>query len=296
MRPVTIKVSPAPAGAKAKEDPARFSIPIKSTKQLLSAAGGDRTTTLVTLDLASYPFVQYSPGDHLVVYPENSPKVPRRSARRCFVIMPSCCSTDLAQCTPTALTHGARRADRADAAAVQVVAEVAQNLGLNAEMLDSLFVLDAIEPNGPEPFPTPIAYRDAIAHYLDLDATPSPVALAVFADCIAAGDPTAAEKLHKLAGSSTDYQKWVATEQPRWRDIWNLCPPLAGRLPIGRLFELCPATAPRYYSISSSLMATPGEVAITVGQLAYQLADGRKRKVRMPPRLLQRRELSEGVR
>ena len=82
------------------------------------------------------------------------------------------------------------------------------------------------------------------------------------------------------AGSSHEYQKWVAVEGPRWRDATTFCPALAGRLPIDRLFELCPPTAPRFYSISSSLMATPDEVAITVGQLAYHLPDGRKRKVR----------------
>jgi FAD binding domain len=82
------------------------------------------------------------------------------------------------------------------------------------------------------------------------------------------------------AGSSQEYQKWVATEEPRWRDIWALCPPLAGRLPVERLFELCPPTPPRFYSISSSLLAQPSEVAVTVGQLAYHLPDGRKRKAR----------------
>ena len=69
-------------------------------------------------------------------------------------------------------------------------------------------------------------------------------------------------------------------EAPRWRDIWDLCPPLAGSLTIDRLFELCPPTAPRFYSISSSLLASPTEVALTVGQLAYQLPNGEKRRVR----------------
>ena len=72
----------------------------------------------------------------------------------------------------------------------------------------------------------------------------------------------------------------MVEEAPRWRDIWDLCPPLAGSLTIDRLFELCPPTAPRFYSISSSLLASPTEVALTVGQLAYQLPNGEKRRVR----------------
>lgn len=84
----------------------------------------------------------------------------------------------------------------------------------------------------------------------------------------------------RRAGSSQEYQKWVVEEAPRWRDVWDICPPLAGSLPIDRLFELCPPTAPRFYSISSSLLATPSEVAVTVGQLAYQLPSGEKRKAR----------------
>jgi hypothetical protein len=74
VKPPTLKVIAAPAGSKAKEDGSRFPVPVKSSKQLLVGGSGDRATTLVTLDLTSLPFVQYSPGDYLVVYPENSPK------------------------------------------------------------------------------------------------------------------------------------------------------------------------------------------------------------------------------
>jgi hypothetical protein len=69
-----LKVVPAPPGAAPKPDPTRFTAPVKAARQLLANAGGDRATTLVSLDLQSLPFLQYSPGDHLMIYPENSPK------------------------------------------------------------------------------------------------------------------------------------------------------------------------------------------------------------------------------
>jgi sulfite reductase alpha subunit-like flavoprotein len=74
-RAPALKVAPAPADAAAKVDRARFSAPVKAARQLLASGSSDRATTLVTLDLSASPFMQYSPGDHLVVYPENSPKV-----------------------------------------------------------------------------------------------------------------------------------------------------------------------------------------------------------------------------
>jgi hypothetical protein len=92
-------------------------------------------------------------------------------------------------------------ANKTKRCAVQVVADVAANLGLSGDALDSLFTLELADANAPEPFPTPISYRAALAHYMDLDATPSPTALAAFAECIEEGDPDASDKLHRLAGA-----------------------------------------------------------------------------------------------
>lgn len=72
----SVQVVPCAPGKKAAEDVNRFAAPVKSSKQLLEeSAAGDRATTLVTLDLGSLPYLQYSPGDYLVMYPETSPKV-----------------------------------------------------------------------------------------------------------------------------------------------------------------------------------------------------------------------------
>lgn len=81
---------------------------------------------------------------------------------------------------------------------LQVVEEVAGNFGIGN--FDALFSLEALDANAPEPFPSPISYRDAIGKYLDLDATPSPAALAVFAECVEEKDPDASDRLHRLAG------------------------------------------------------------------------------------------------
>jgi hypothetical protein len=83
------------------------------------------------------------------------------------------------------------------------VTEVAATFGVSEDQLDTLFTLERADGNAPEPFPTPISYRDALAHYMDLDATPSPAALAAFAEAIEESDPDASDKLHRLAGART---------------------------------------------------------------------------------------------
>jgi sulfite reductase alpha subunit-like flavoprotein len=81
-----LKVVPAPPGATPKSDPTRFTAPVKAARQLLTNAGGDRATTLVSLDLQSLPFLQYSPGDHLMIYPENSPKARPLGSTACMLV------------------------------------------------------------------------------------------------------------------------------------------------------------------------------------------------------------------
>ena len=80
-----------------------------------------------------------------------------------------------------------------------MVEEVAGNFGIGN--FDALFTLEPLDVNAPEPFPSPISYRDAIGKYLDLDATPSPAALAAFAECVEEKDPDASDRLHRLAGA-----------------------------------------------------------------------------------------------
>lgn len=74
MKPPTLRVLSAPEGTRAKVDVSRFTAPVKASRQLLASNGGDRATTLVSLDVTQLPFLQFSPGDHLVIYPENDRK------------------------------------------------------------------------------------------------------------------------------------------------------------------------------------------------------------------------------
>ena len=168
----------------------------------------------------------------------------------------------------------------------QVVVDVAAHIGVDADKLDTTFYLEALEPNlSPAPFPSPTTWRTALANYMDLNAAPAPLALQAFAEALQgdAAAAAAAEHLRTLARDSLLYQEWLVTARPRWRDVWRLFPALSGRISAARLFELCPLAAPRYYSISSSLAESPGEVAVTVGQLSYTLPDGRTYQVCSAP-------------
>ena len=162
---------------------------------------------------------------------------------------------------------------------MQAVERVADALGVTSSRLDEPFMLEALEPeHHPAPFPSPITWRAALTNYSDLNAPPSPLALAAAAAAIV-DVPDAAPQLRTLRSLAKDsllYQQWLVKTQPRWQDFWALFPALHGRLTPARFFELCPQAAPRFYSISSSIAHTPGEVAITVGQLSYALPDGRQ--------------------
>lgn len=167
----------------------------------------------------------------------------------------------------------------------QAVDDVAAALEIS-ESLDEPFFLEELSPDlNPAPFPSPTTWRTALANYHDLQATPSPLALVACADALADVEEAEAtvEILRGLARSSLLYQQWVVKTRPRWRDLWALFPALKGRLSPQRFFEVCPLMAPRYYSISSSILQTPGEVAVTVGQLTYSLPNGRVHRVRPLP-------------
>lgn len=75
LGPEVFNVVAMPNLRKTKEDTTRFSAAVKSVTQLLGGATADRSTSLVVLDISDKPFLTYSPGDHLCVYPGNAPEV-----------------------------------------------------------------------------------------------------------------------------------------------------------------------------------------------------------------------------
>lgn len=75
----SFNVVPMPALKKVGTDQTRFKAPVEAAVQLLAggdgAMGGERSTVAVTVDLSALPYLQYLPGDHLVVYPSNDAEV-----------------------------------------------------------------------------------------------------------------------------------------------------------------------------------------------------------------------------
>ena len=80
--PPVFNIVPMPGLKRTKEDITRFSAPVKSVTQLLSNATTTRSTVRIVVDLSELPYLQYSPGDHLVVFAANDPAV-RAYAQPC---------------------------------------------------------------------------------------------------------------------------------------------------------------------------------------------------------------------
>lgn len=159
----------------------------------------------------------------------------------------------------------------------EVVEAFARHLGLSPKQLDDMFLLQEIEEGDISTsrirFPLPNTFRTILAKYCGLEDRISYAAITALASC-APKDAL----LNELASSYAKYADWSLEQLPRWRDLFQLFPSLVLQVPMATFLQLVPLIKPRYYSISSSSAATPGEVAITVGRLLYTRGNGETRQ------------------
>jgi NADPH-ferrihemoprotein reductase len=151
----------------------------------------------------------------------------------------------------------------------KAVAEAARLLGLPLDQVFTLRRPAAGDPGAsaaaaqlPEPFPTPSTLRSALQHFADLHASPHREALLALASV--AADAGEAARLRRLASREGhgEYVEYVTKARRSLLEVMADHP--SARPPLGLFFgSVAPRLQPRYYSISSSALASPLAVSVT---------------------------------
>lgn len=153
----------------------------------------------------------------------------------------------------------------------EVVAKVAEKLGLD---LDAQFVLNPA--NGKMDdfkliFPTPCTVRECLARYCDLTSAPRRSELKVLAAY--AADPEQRQVILQAASSVDYYQEAIIEKHIGIADmITSEFPSL--EITLDHFVHVCPRLKPRYYTISSSSSVNPNIVSATVSILKEDKPDG----------------------
>ncbi|CAL8074180.1 unnamed protein product [Calicophoron daubneyi] len=156
--------------------------------------------------------------------------------------------------------------------------DLVERLGsLLALDLDQPITLEAVDPLTPRrhPFPCPCTYRTAFTHYLSITGPPR---MNLFSKAsLYATDKLEAEQL-RLLGSNTSegklyYKQYVLDEYRNIVDILGEFRSL--RLPNELLLQSLDRLKPRFYSISSSLLAHPNRIHITARLVEHLTKSGR---------------------
>lgn len=117
--------------------------------------------------------------------------------------------------------------------------------------------------------PSPVTLREALTRYLDISQPPSSAFLAALADTTIKVEE--AEQLRFLASSPSHYQNWREQYCPDLVDLLGQFP--SSRPPVELLFGKVAAIQPRYYSISSSSLASSSstvlQIDLTVGVVQF---------------------------
>ncbi|CAJ1010004.1 putative Flavodoxin/FAD binding domain/Oxidoreductase NAD-binding domain containing protein [Leishmania naiffi] len=113
-------------------------------------------------------------------------------------------------------------------------------------------------------FPARVSARTALKWYIDLAGPPKKSTLRAFAHCCT--DPLQREELLRILRVNPDAQKEFSKLCGKLRTMFGFLRKFdSAKVPLPFFLELMPRIAPRYYSISSDLLATPTLVGTTVG-------------------------------
>ncbi|XP_072115018.1 nitric oxide synthase 1-like [Mobula birostris] len=110
----------------------------------------------------------------------------------------------------------------------------------------------------------------ALTHFLDINTPPSPDFLQLLAQL--AEDPTDRQQLETLSQGTHRYEEWKWENNPTVAGVLQEFP--SARPPASLLLSQLPLLQPRYYSISSSPDAHPGQIHATVAVLEYRTKGG----------------------
>ncbi|XP_042331853.1 nitric oxide synthase, endothelial isoform X2 [Sceloporus undulatus] len=117
----------------------------------------------------------------------------------------------------------------------------------------------------------PCTLRQALTYFLDITTPPSPQLLQILAN--QASSPEEKEKLQRLSKDSFLYEEWKWFRCPTMVEVMEEFPSIL--LPTSLLLTQLPLLQPRYYSISSSPEAHPGQMHLTVAVLNYHSQNGK---------------------
>ncbi|RUS24704.1 nitric oxide synthase, partial [Jimgerdemannia flammicorona] len=158
--------------------------------------------------------------------------------------------------------------------------------GLSNLLISEIFELEEpgryvkITPTSDDSYPLPDfltsglhTLGEILNTYLELTAAPShKLVQAALAYSTAQHDTAEYQTLKRLATNRDRYDKWVRAQTPSQYDFFKKFPSV--HIPIQVYIRLAPKMQARFYSISSSPLAHPDEVHITVTTFHFKNANG----------------------
>lgn len=201
----------------------------------LHGENASRWTQQVIIDTGGINELNYSPGDHVAILPANRKELIDAVLAR----LDNCPNPD-------------------EPIQVQVQKEVHSLNG----------VIQTWEPHERLPSTT---VRELLTRYLDITTPPTPNFLHLLAEY--AYDNDQRTRLDQLATDPHEYEEWKHLRYPHLKEVLEEFPSVV--LDAGLLLTHLPIMGPRFYSISSSPDAHPGQIHITVAVVIYNTENGK---------------------
>lgn len=144
----------------------------------------------------------------------------------------------------------------------EVVNEYLHILGVSSEEAERVFSLQD-KKLLKNVFPARVTVRTALTWYVDLAGPPKKSTLRAFAHCCT--DASEKEELLRLLRVNPESQKEYTKLCAKLRTVHGFLRKFSSaKVPLPLFLELMPRIAPRYFSISTDLLYTPGIVGATV--------------------------------
>ncbi|XP_015221897.2 nitric oxide synthase 1 isoform X1 [Lepisosteus oculatus] len=203
-------------------------------QNLQSPKSSSRSTIFLRLRTTNHESLKYLPGDHLGIFPGNH--------------------EDLV----TSLIEKLEDAPPVNQIVkVEFLEERSTALGVISNWTDEIRI-------------PPCTIFQAFKYFLDITTPPTPLLLQQFAS-LATNDKQR-KKLEVLSKGLQEYEEWKWYNNPTIVEVLEEFPSL--QIPSTLLLTQLPLLQPRYYSISSSPDAYPGEIHLTVAVVSYRTRDG----------------------
>ncbi|XP_075070343.1 nitric oxide synthase 3 isoform X2 [Mixophyes fleayi] len=208
------------------------------SKENLQSEQSSRSTILIKLNSDGQEELQYSPGDHLGVFPCN---------REELVL--------------ALLEHVEDPPPANDTVQVETM-----DKDSNERMGSGRKVKWVLETRLP-----PCTLRQALTNYLDITTPPTPQLLQLLS--VLSEDPDERQKLEILSQDARQYEEWKWFRCPNLVEVLEEFPSIC--VPSSLLLTQLPLLQPRYYSISSSLEASPDQIHLTVAVVSYHTQENK---------------------